>query len=284
MTSADLADLVAVSRAIGANAGYVQGGGGNTSLKINPAKMTIKASGVSLAAVSLEAGFLTVDHDFVQREIPSCQDEDAYSRLLGASISSGQLTDRRPSIETGFHALLGRAVLHTHSVWANLLTCSQEGPELVRSILPDALWVDYATPGLSLTKEIANSLQGGQTELIFLQNHGIIVSADTPNEALERHEEVTQRIQSHFGRCLDFPAEAVEDSKANRLIFPDQAVYLCDPALGASKAGIETQQAVDFLMMNIPHLGLTLNFLDEAEKSTLINLESEKYRQKIAKA
>lgn len=283
--AADLQHLVSVSRRLGAEVGYIQGGGGNTSVKTDLNTMYIKASGQTLAGISAETGFLPLDWQRVRKSLSDCVTEEDYSRLL-AEASLGTDASIRPSIETGFHALLGRCVLHSHSVWVNLLTCSHEGKDIAASLFPTAIWIPYFTPGLHLTKALQAAMGHEKPNVVFLQNHGLIVSADDEEQAFALHESINKTIRHHFKEELRFPVEktAIPEGSTDGLLFPDQAVYHCNSVLAESQAGRETMQACDFISYNIQHLGLTINFIDEAEKNTLINLESEKYRQKVAGA
>jgi len=62
MDRESLSQLIAISRAIGANRDYVQAGGGNTSVKSHDgATMAIKASGTALTAMSETAGWVELD-------------------------------------------------------------------------------------------------------------------------------------------------------------------------------------------------------------------------------
>jgi hypothetical protein len=62
MDKESLAQLIAISRAAGANLDYVQAGGGNTSVKSHDGRtMAIKASGTPLTAMSETAGWVELD-------------------------------------------------------------------------------------------------------------------------------------------------------------------------------------------------------------------------------
>ncbi len=280
----NLETLADVSRRLGAQAGYIQGGGGNTSLKFGAGVLSIKASGIALATVDAETGFIALDGPVLRDGLRACRDESDYGRLLQGCVLDGA-ERRRPSIESGFHALLGTCVIHTHSVWINLLTCSREGRDLARKILPEASWVPYATPGLALTEAVRDTIGAEMPAVILLESHGVVISGPDPVAGFALHEEVNRRVIDHFGCDLPFPApDSQADEAEGQLLFPDQAIYTCDPELMASQAGVETRQAVAFLLATQRRLGLTPQFLDAQERDKLLNLESEKYRQKLVRA
>lgn len=272
----DIDKLVEVSRYLGSKVGYVQGGGGNTSIKFDERVMYVKASGRLLDGISAETGFIPVDWQRMKNEVADCETESEYSALM-AACSLSSTPSIRSSIETGFHALLGRCVLHSHSVWANLLNCSEEGEDIAAALFPGMLWIPYATPGLDLTKKIAVLAKGLEPKILFLENHGVITCAETEDEALKLHENVNESIQKYFGNELDFPV--TETVAVQGLLFPDQAVYHSNMKLARTRAGIETMEAFQFLAHFIPKIGLTLKFLDGAERNRLVQMESEKYRQ-----
>jgi len=270
----DRAALVAASRALGADVAAIQGGGGNTSLKRGGA-MAIKASGRTLADID-DGGFVEVDWRALVAGLGACADEADYAALLARCAAAGA----RPSIETGFHALLGICVLHSHSVWANLLTCAEDGAARVATLFPGAVWVPYATPGLALTARVA-ALVERQPEVLFLQNHGLIVVGAGPAEALVRHGAVVARIRAAYPAVPDFAANAVGDVPG--LLFPDQAVFHADPALAATRAGAETLAAARWLARAVPAAGLTLRWLPAGEAAVLTDMEAEKHRQRMAR-
>ncbi|MDD3287389.1 MAG: class II aldolase/adducin family protein [Alphaproteobacteria bacterium] len=267
--NSDLKELVFISALMGSNAAYAQGGGGNTSIKSGD-RMWVKASGISLADVSASKGFVAVDHEKIRKGIDSAHNEADYSNLLQSSIIAP--SSDRPSIETGFHALLGAAVLHSHSVWANLIACSSSGRDILKAAIPEALWIPYARPGLEIAKAISGT--HANSAVIVLQNHGLIVSADSAKAAWKMHEDTNARIRSYLKIDDKYPIECDFKADADHLLFPDQAIYL------SGKAQEQTHQAYNFIRFTLDQLGLSPNYLPPNEASALLNMESEKYRQK----
>ena len=280
--SSDIEKLVHISNAVGCQVAYVQGGGGNTSLKTSDTQMFIKASGKFLADIKDETGFLPVDWTILCNQIDACESEADYGALLAASTLIKGST-QRPSIETGFHAILDRCTLHSHSVWANLLACAHDGKELVRRLFPTAIWVPYATPGLDLTKAIFERLDGAKQVTIFLQNHGIVVSGPDTETAHGMHHAVTETIRNAYPSLMNFDETTndVGEVKIGGLLFPDQAIYHSDPVLADSRAGRETMRACAFLIDRMNHADLKVQYIKDTERDVLLNMESEKFRQKL---
>ncbi len=216
-----------MSKSIGARADYVQGGGGNTSVKLEGNLMAIKASGFCLKDIEPDRAYAVLDYSalrhFYNSSDPSSFEDvekSGSSRAKEATKNIEGLTPLRPSVEAGFHSILDTYVVHSHSVYANLATCCMECGEIVRSALSDAdyKWgmVAYTDPGARLTFSIRDELtrveqeSGSRPAAIFMRNHGLIVHANDSDMCLRIHEDVNQRIAKAFGlRGDSFPKVAV---------------------------------------------------------------------------
>jgi NAD(P)-dependent dehydrogenase (short-subunit alcohol dehydrogenase family)/rhamnose utilization protein RhaD (predicted bifunctional aldolase and dehydrogenase) len=209
-----LAQLIEVSRAVGTNPDYIQAGGGNTSVKSADGRtMAIKASGTALALMSESAGWVEMDLSRVltvldRPELPALPSKEREALVLDHLTSAVVGTLRgRPSVESALHALLGRVVIHTHSVAINALTCGPGEPtlrELTRPGELPAVWIPYTDPGWKLATAIRSAARSYQQKhgrlpaVIFLENHGIFVSADSPAACLALHEDWVRRCERHF--------------------------------------------------------------------------------------
>jgi hypothetical protein len=82
-------------------------------------------------------------------------------------------------METGFHSIIqDQFVIHSHSVYALILCCSKQGQKILKEIFPQSIWINYCNPGLGLTYEISKKLAKEKSPIIFLQNHGLIITAN----------------------------------------------------------------------------------------------------------
>ena len=218
-----------VSGTVGARADYVQGGGGNTSVKLDGGLMAIKASGYCLKDIDVDKAYAVLDYvslrDFYNNTDPKTLDdvEKTGSERAKASIQTIEgLAALRPSVEAGFHSLLDRFVAHSHSVYANLATCAEDGRAVVARALEgaDYTWgfVPYTDPGARLTFSIRDELArveketGKRPAVIFMQNHGLIAHNDDADECLRIHSDCNARIAAAFGvKDGDFPAVSVRE-------------------------------------------------------------------------
>ena len=129
------------------------------------------------------------------------------------------MEEKRPSVEVGFHSFLKKNVIHSHSVYANVLSCSEEGRDAAQEIFAGSgirhLFLPYIDPGFELTLSIKEAVEEYEREsgeipnVLFLDNHGVIVHSDDADEAIEMHEKVNEMIRSYFD-LEKFPVPAVQ--------------------------------------------------------------------------
>ncbi|HVE44354.1 MAG TPA: class II aldolase/adducin family protein [Gammaproteobacteria bacterium] len=282
--------FIELSRQIGARPDYVQGAGGNTSVKIDSQQMAVKASGVLLQDLTPQHGFSLVNFESIARRLKNTNlSEEAVTALIKEAVLNVKTRSAlKPSMETGFHALLPYPyVVHSHSIYANLLTCSQEGKALSKMLFPTSSWVDYANPGKALIAKFAEvNCAERYPNIIFLANHGIFIAADTATEAYCLHETVTMTICDYFKIVPTFdvdnqPADLAFVKK--HVLFPDQVVYLLDESLANTQAAKETLAAYHYLDEKIADLGLTKRYIPVSDVAVIANMENEKYRKSLVK-
>jgi ribulose-5-phosphate 4-epimerase/fuculose-1-phosphate aldolase len=220
----------------------VQAGGGNASIK-ERGRLHIKASGFWLQDCLDREMFVELDLD-AARTVAAGGGEDFVSARTGAN-------NLKPSIETGFHALMPhRVVLHAHPVNAIAATLTPSG----RVRLAEAMaggrgaLVDYFKPGARLAMQVNRIIAEQQPNVIVLANHGVILGADTAEAAaglltdLECDLQVTRAIGlaqppgastlPGYTRIAAGPAAELATlpdrvvSLAAGSIAPDQTVYL----------------------------------------------------------
>ena len=197
----EIKSLVDVSKKIGSYPEFVQGGGGNTSVKIDDNLMAIKASGYLLKDMTENDGFAFVNYnDHIKNDAILNNTEDEFNDFIKEKTAKiGGYPTLKPSIETGFHALLPyKYIVHTHSVYSNILCCSSEGKEIAERLFSDGLWIRYANPGKNITIEISEITKDKGSSIIFIQNHGIIVCADDAIDVEKIHESVNNKIINYF--------------------------------------------------------------------------------------
>ncbi|MBE6958112.1 MAG: class II aldolase/adducin family protein [Ruminococcaceae bacterium] len=251
-----LADFTRLSQTAGARADYVQGGGGNTSVKLCDGLMAIKASGYCLKDITPDNAYAVMDAQALRRfyyenEPANLEDVEKQGSTCAKENTKTieGLPALRPSVEAGFHSILKTFVLHTHSVYANLAACSNQCVELANKAFAGADytwgWVPYTDPGANLTFAIRDELcrvekETGKTpSVILMQNHGIIVHDDDADTCLSIHADANERIAAAFGLTGDsFPATAVEEMAAG--IYAAAVPYL----KAQLQSGVHTQTSL----------------------------------------
>lgn len=279
-------EFVTISQYAGKSILFVQGGGGNTSSKVDN-KMYIKASGTLLKDMSNDTGYSVVDFPSIREYLDT---PDVATKAYDKDIVNFVIeTDKKPSIETGFHATIPYVhVAHTHSMFANILNCCEQGFEIIKQLFPDAVIVPYHTPGLELILAVKKSIQGQNAKIIFLENHGLIVASDDVDEVIALHEHVNNTIKQHLNISdqfiNDFQSVTDIDFMQKHILFPDQIVFTFgDSDKLNSKSAQETIYIYNMIIQIVKNAGLNLKCLPETEAHKILNMDSEKFRLQISK-
>lgn len=205
--------LIKMSKYAGQRFDLVQAGGGNTSVKFGD-RMYIKASGYLLSELARDTGHTVVKTDAVVSILDDAtilgisdkkeKDATAAKRLQLTKVSDGP----RPSIETYLHALLYKYTLHVHSISVNMFTSHKNWLQRMKELDQEALCVRYETPGIELALELKKQMKlykakfGRLPYVIFLQNHGLIVSSDNYGDIEKLNEKIVVAAETKAG--IDF--------------------------------------------------------------------------------
>ena len=214
----ELENLIAISRKYGADSRYVIAGGGNTSYK-DAQHLWVKASGHALATID-ENGFAVLDRSKLAPMGEKAYSADPVEReaQVKDDLASACLTkDRRPSVETSLHDCMDFAyVVHLHPTLVNGLMCSVNAANICDELFPDALYIEYTDPGYTLFKKVYDRLQawkaekGKQPQVIFLQNHGVFVGADTPEEIDHIYGGIMGNLEGRVKALPEGPSEVCD--------------------------------------------------------------------------
>lgn len=244
----------------------IQGPGGNTSVKDHDGNMIIKASGFRFEEITQEQGFSVVnaknisDYFFNVQLNYKTREEKKSLELIQQNIlqkPNGQPYPK-PSMETGFHAVLDKYVVHTHSVWSNLINCITEPFELLTSLQNkmglNIAYIPFVSPGFGLSYLITNELKKAdelkikRPQVFFLENHGIVAHSNDLEETQsilmiidQAIQEIFQisdtypatdilKTQNHFIPQSDFVWSFIQNNEVqegffNQVLFPDQIVF-----------------------------------------------------------
>ncbi len=210
-----LADLIRISNVTGKDPALVLGGGGNTSVKTEDGKhMYIKASGTALKDMCEQRGWrrlriepvLSIIRDRSLAKLDAVARENLVVTKLLEACDDNCTGGARPSVESHLHALLKSHVIHLHPLVVSAYVNAQKGQREIARLFAEEklppLWVPYADPGYMLAKKIAGLVDGYQQEhgckpqVLFLEKHGVFVTADSANAAVRLVHKVIERCES----------------------------------------------------------------------------------------
>ena len=198
MTKSSLVkNFIYLSRYAGMREDLVQAGGGNSSVKFSSTEMLIKASGFQMAEIGETHGYSIVNPKVISAYFSNNKFEmsDEVERNL---ISSCVIAGPRPSIETFLHSFTKKYTLHTHPVVVNILASTDYGWKKLKELFPRSVFVEYKKPGIQLAKAFFDCVKKTQSkpDVVFLKNHGLIVSGEDADYVKEKTEEILLQLEN----------------------------------------------------------------------------------------
>ena len=295
--------------ALGSEISYVQGPGGNVSLK-EDGVLWIKASGTRMST-ALESNIF-VGLDMIEAARIAMLDD---STLMMGAVLPGGAPGLRPSIETAMHAIIpARVVSHVHSVGAvavGILENPVHALEELSENIPTAR-VPYVRPGAPLARAIQDVLEPHHKALL-LGNHGLTVWGDSFSETedlIEQIEMIWRRGKSDVfpearddsvGKCEEFWVNAL---KGGTLV-PDEAVLLGAKAFASGSKKSNNKIVFDENCIGRPDQKLStdardlarmlisvgqhvdskalISYLSDADVAELLDWDMEKFRQEMTR-
>ncbi len=236
----EIEQLIEISQFYGRDSRFVIAGGGNTSYK-NAEKLWVKASGSSLATIT-EDGFAVLDRaklnlmsDKTYSTNAAEREEEVKNDLAAATISKG----KRPSVETSMHNVIDFAyVVHMHPTLVNGLMCANNAESDLKKLFgTKALYIEYTDPGYVLFKKVEDAIKafraedGAEPAVIWLQNHGIFVAANSIEEVKVLYTKVLDTLEKALK--LPVPTEERATCSCTEQILPAMRMIL-------SKDGLKT--------------------------------------------
>lgn len=238
----EIQHLINISHHYGKDKDYVIAGGGNTSYKDND-HIWVKASGTTLSGIT-ENGFAILDRKKLNSIPEKTYDNDPDIReqqVKEALYDSCVGPDRslRPSVETSLHNAISYSyVVHLHPTLVNALLCGKNSTELTKKLFAEALYVPYTDPGYTLFIKVLQGINqyratnNRDPKIIFLENHGVFVSADTTEEIHELYGNIFKVLKAHSNRNpditeKDIPASITACIPAIRMLFSDDSLKTC---------------------------------------------------------
>jgi rhamnose utilization protein RhaD (predicted bifunctional aldolase and dehydrogenase) len=163
-------EYIEISVLLGSYHELVQGSGGNISVKQGDT-LCVKSSGRILSETRYDYGYTLCS---ISALASSPSSEIPTTAVIGGEPSS------RPSMEVWFHLLPKTWIVHLHPTFLLAKLCGPKWLDISTEF--SHIHVPYHTPGKALADAIFSKYSG--QSVVFLQNHGIIVCADTSDEVL----------------------------------------------------------------------------------------------------
>jgi rhamnose utilization protein RhaD (predicted bifunctional aldolase and dehydrogenase)/NAD(P)-dependent dehydrogenase (short-subunit alcohol dehydrogenase family) len=210
----EINELIEISKYYGTNKDYVIAGGGNTSFKDNET-IWIKASGQSLAEMS-EEGMVALSRQKLHlisshtySDDPVTREEEVKEDLFRSIVDPGK--NRRPSVETSLHEIIQyKFVVHLHPTIINGILCSRNAKNLTQKLFGESvLFVPYTDPGYTLFKKLESEIISYRVkfshdpQIIFLENHGSFVGADSTEEIRRIYDDIILKIKEQVPPISD---------------------------------------------------------------------------------
>ncbi|MGD0754800.1 MAG: SDR family NAD(P)-dependent oxidoreductase [Bacteroidales bacterium] len=210
----EIKELIEISKYYGSNKDYVIAGGGNTSFK-DDETIWIKASGQSLAEMN-EEGIVGLSRQKLHLISSGAYSDDPVIRegqvkedLLRSIIDPDK--KMRPSVETSLHEIIQyKFVVHLHPTLINGILCSRNAKSLTQKLFGESvLFVPYTDPGYTLFKKLESEIISYREKfshdpkIIFLENHGSCVSADTTEEIRRVYDDIIKKIKEQISPISD---------------------------------------------------------------------------------
>lgn len=206
---------------------WVQGPGGNVSIKEGD-ELFVKASGKRLRDMGNEGAHAVVPLALAKAALEG--DAEAEKAVFSRSP--------RPSLETYFHAIGGAVVAHTHAIGALLVACSGAARPSGVAVVP------YERPGRGLALLVEKALAGKREAVVLLESHGLVVYAESVDDAIARSIAIDTELRASFGPLPSFAELVAEPFVAEsalgsgvfarlpdrvvaspRFLFPDAVVF-----------------------------------------------------------
>jgi len=210
----EIIELIEISKYYGTNKDFVIAGGGNTSFK-NDETIWIKASGQSLALLN-EDGLVALNRQKLQTiststysEDPVVREEQVKEDMFRSILDQGK--NKRPSVETSLHEIIQyKFIVHLHPTLINGILCSRNSRSLTQKMFGESvLFVPYTDPGYTLFKKLESEILlyrekfSHDPQIIFLENHGSFVGAETIEEIKKIYDDIIQKIKEQIPPISD---------------------------------------------------------------------------------
>lgn len=183
-----LRTYIRVNKTIGGWTDWVQGAGGNCSVKFTDAndesRILVKQSGTALA----DAKWVCCNASAIRNSL-ALGEENIEHAITGFTINGA-----KPSIEAFFHCLPAPVIVHLHPAPLLPLLCRPDLTELHLTGFKTQV-IEYAKPGIPLAALIAAAHERRpDTNVYFLKNHGVLLLGESLTEILGQMAQIANDL------------------------------------------------------------------------------------------
>jgi uridine kinase/ribulose-5-phosphate 4-epimerase/fuculose-1-phosphate aldolase len=256
-----------INKTIGENLSLVQSKGGNISVKMFD-KLIIKESGGKIKDVNYNNGYSIFNYK--KFDISKISNDTELHRSLIDAVKNSKY--KKPSMEAGFHISFKKYVFHLHPIYLNCILCISNSKKIIKNIFHNMFdydFIEYYNPGYEITKTILE--KESIKDIVFLQNHGIIVSSDEYHNAINLISIINKMAKDYIkNNVKDFEEFYLQHKYIDvkkQFSWPDSVILNDD----------ETQSANNY----INYMGNQIGIIEELKEQNILylkNMESEKYR------
>lgn len=202
-------DFIELSRWAGQRFDLIQANSGNISFKTEDGQMLIKASEASMCEINGTSGFTTVVLAPLRKNLTGLHKKQAglEKKALEATSESlltkvkSEAASAQPPLDTFLHAHLDTYGLHTHGIVVHTVGARKNWREIFEQLFPESLCISYTQSDIEMALDLDTQLdsyiktKGKKPNIIFLQNNGLLVSAQTAQEVKFITEDVTIKLE-----------------------------------------------------------------------------------------
>ena len=197
-------DFVQLSKYCGERYDLVQAGGGNISFKIDNF-LFIKSSGCLLSDMEINKNYVCLNKTNIEQNLKNIITENKKQRELESKLLCDEsilfLKKFKPSIETTMHSLTKKYTVHLHPLQFLSICALENCYELLKKKFKNFCFIHYFTPGIDVALELLKKYNG--ENLIFLQNHGIVITSDNIEEIYEILENTINQLENIIEKNFD---------------------------------------------------------------------------------
>ena len=163
------------------------------------------------------------------------------SQATLATISEDDFVwlNRKKPLEANLHHAIEYCfVMHLQPAMVNALMCGKDSANIAAELFPEALYIPYANPGHALFMATVTAIEAHREKqqkdpyIIFLENNGVFVCADSTKEIIQLFEHIIGTLENKVDQLIETIDLPVPDNitsfiPAIRMMFSEKGLKTC---------------------------------------------------------